>query len=141
MSMADPAAMKSAVGIIGVGAMGSAVARRLLDCGHPVSVRDIRPEAEAPLERAGARICASPAALAAGCDVVITLVVDAGQTDEVLFGPDGVATRIGKEAVVIAMSTLSPAFVEATARRLAAAGIAFVDAPCSGGPRGRGPAR
>lgn len=114
--------------------MGSAVARRLLDCGHPVSVRDVRPDAEAPLARAGARICASPAAVAAGCDVVITLVVDAAQTDEVLFGPDGVVAGAGKEVVVVVMSTLSPAFVAAAAARLAAAGIAFVDSPCSGGP-------
>jgi 3-hydroxyisobutyrate dehydrogenase len=121
-------------GVIGVGAMGMAVARRLLDAGFQVCVRDVRPEAERDAAAAGALVCTSPAALAAQCDAIVTLVVDAQQTEDVLFGAQGVAQAMHPDAVLLVMSTVPPAFAESVAQRLGALGRLVLDAPCSGGP-------
>src|SRR5690242_3415989 len=101
------------IGVIGIGAMGMAVAMRLLDTGFRVLVRDIRPEAEAEARAAGAITCRTPAELAARADAVITLVVDAAQTEEVVFGPDGAARALPPDATLLMCSTVQPVFVEA----------------------------
>jgi 3-hydroxyisobutyrate dehydrogenase len=122
------------VGIVGIGAMGTGIARNLLDRGYAVHVRDIRREAEEEARGAGATVHLTPGRLAAACDVVATVVVDDAQTETVLFGPDGVADTLRPEAVVVLHSTLSPDFVADAARRLGERGLAMVDAPISGGP-------
>jgi len=125
---------KQRVGVIGIGQMGMGVAKRLRGLGFPVRVRDIRPDAEDEARGAGAVACESPAALAATSDVVITLVVDEAQTEAVVLGPDGAAATLGAGAVLVMSSTVAPAFAESLAARLAARGIAMLDAPVSGGP-------
>ncbi len=122
------------IGVIGIGAMGMAVALRLLDSGFRVLVRDIRPEAEAEARAAGAIVCSTPAELAAQSDQVITLVVDSAQTDEVVFGPHGAAQALRSDAVLLMCSTVQPAFAEALGGRLQVLGRHMLDAPCSGGP-------
>ena len=122
------------IGVIGVGLMGMGVAKRLLERGFHVRVRDIRPEAEEEARAAGAEVCASPAELACGCDAVITLVVDAAQSEDVVFGADGAAAAMTGESVLLMCSTVAPAFSEALGRRFAERGIAMLDAPVSGGP-------
>jgi len=122
------------VGVVGVGQMGMAVARRLLERGYAVHTRDIRADADAEARKAGATVGDSPAAVAAACRVVITLVVDESQTEEVVFGPRGVAETLGPHGVLMVSSTVSPTFVESLAGRLAERGLAMVDAPMSGGP-------
>src|ERR1700686_4724151 len=72
------------VGIVGVGAMGMGVAKALLAKGFPVVVRDIVPEREREAVAAGATRAATPAEVASQADIVITLVVDARQTREVI---------------------------------------------------------
>jgi len=114
--------------------MGGAMARRLLDCGHAVGVRDLDPAREAEAAAAGAQVAASPAALAAGCELLIVAVVDAAQTREVLFGPDGAAAALPPGAAVLLCPTIGPDDVEAAARALAERGLACIDAPMSGGP-------
>jgi len=95
-----------AVGVIGVGVMGTAVVQRLLTTGFQVCVRDIRAEAEQQAKAAGASVCESPAALARQCAVVISLVVDAAQTEEVVFGPRDAMHTLSKNAVLIMSSTV-----------------------------------
>ena len=127
------------IGIVGVGNMGSAMAERLLGLGWPVAVRDVVPEREAVLGELGAKVCASPAALASACDAVIVAVVDAGQTRRVLFDADGVAAGARRGACVLLCPTIAPADTEQCAARLAERGIDCIDAPMSGGPeRARG---
>jgi putative dehydrogenase len=126
-------ARKSA-GVIGVGQMGMAVAKRLLERGHAVRTRDIRVEADTEARAAGATVCASPADVAAASGVVITLVVDEAQTEEVVFGPRGVAETLAPDAVLVVSSTVSPTFIESLGSRLAARGLVMLDAPMSGGP-------
>jgi L-threonate 2-dehydrogenase len=122
------------VGIIGVGNMGLAMALRLRELGAAVHVRDIDPAREALAVRAGARAAATPAELAGRCGVAIVAVVDAAQSEAVLFGADGAVAALPAGASVLLCATIAPASTEALAERLAAAGIDAIDAPMSGGP-------
>src|SRR5512134_1506432 len=121
-------------GVIGIGAMGMGTAKRLLARGHAVHVRDVRREAEDEARAAGATVCASPAEVGAVCPVVITLVVDAAQTEDVVFGRQGLVEGMQPGGVVVMCSTVSPDFSGPLAERLARHGILALDAPVSGGP-------
>jgi len=121
-------------GVIGVGNMGLAMAGRLREHGRPVLVRDIRADREAMAEREGARACATPALLARQCDAVIVAVVDAAQTEEVLFGDDGVVAAAAPGACIVLCPTIAPESVESFAARLEALGLDWIEAPMSGGP-------
>lgn len=120
------------VGIVGTGNMGLPMAQRLRDLGHAVVVRDIDPAREALAE--GCVIAASPAELARRAELVIVVVVDAAQTDAVLFGEQGVVAAGGGARCVMLCPTIGAADVERCAERLAACGIDTLDAPMSGGP-------
>jgi len=121
------------VGVIGLGAMGMGVAQSLLRAGLEVHVCDIRPAAVRKLADAGAQGHATPRDLGAAVEALILLVVNAEQTEAVLFGETGAAAALPTGAVVIASATVSPEFAEALGRRLEAAGLRMIDAPVSGG--------
>jgi 3-hydroxyisobutyrate dehydrogenase len=125
---------KPNVGVIGVGAMGMGVAKRLLECGFPTSARDIRPEAEEEARAAGASICSSPAEMGRACQIVVTLVVDAEQTQEVIVGRKGLIETLAPGSVVIMSSTIQPDVAQALAEPLTVRRVHLLDAPCSGGP-------
>ena len=124
----------TAVGVIGIGAMGMSVAKRLLDRGFRTFVRDIRREAEAQAREAGAMVCDSPAEVGKACDIVITLVVDAAQTEDVVFGAHGLAAAMRPGAIHLMCSTIHPEAAASVAVRLHERGLRMIDAPCSGGP-------
>jgi L-threonate 2-dehydrogenase len=122
------------IGIVGVGNMGLAIATRLLALGWRVAVRDVDASREAIAQALGARVCASPSALAEGAACVIVCVVDADQTESVLFDPKhGVAAQSNRPSVVLC-PTIAPDATEGFAARLGALGMACIDAPMSGGP-------
>ena len=122
------------VGIIGVGAMGMAMARNLRAKGWHVSTRDVRHAADAEARALGLSVCTSPQALAAQTDIAIFVVVDAPQVDDVLFGADGVVHARTGATTVMLCSTIAPQDTERFAAQLATHGIAAIDAPISGGP-------
>ncbi len=122
------------IGVIGIGAMGMAVAMRALDQRFPVAVRDVRPEADAEAAAAGAAVCASPADVGRASDLVVVLVVDAHQVDSVLFGDDGLVHGMAPGGMVVVSSTIDPGFAESLAPRLAPASLHHIDGPISGGP-------
>lgn len=126
--------MRPHVGIVGVGAMGMAIAERLRALKFPVTVRDVRRSRERLALRSGALIARSPAALAQTCPIVISVVVDAEQTEAIVFGDRGLIDTMREGSVLIVCSTLGPAFVASLATRLADRGIQMIDAPMSGGP-------
>jgi 3-hydroxyisobutyrate dehydrogenase len=100
-------------------------------------VRDIDPAAVAAAAAQGIAACDSPAALAAHCDLIAIVVVDAAQIDAVLFGADGVIHRAAprnKPLAVMICSTIAASDTERFHGRLAEHGIALLDAPISGGP-------
>lgn len=123
-----------AVGVVGIGAMGMSVAKRLLDRGFRTFVRDIRREAEEEARAAGAVVCASPAEVGKASDIVITLVVDAAQTEAVVFGGAGLAAGLRPGAIHLMCSTIQPEAAASIAARLLERGLHMIDAPCSGGP-------
>jgi L-threonate 2-dehydrogenase len=125
--------MNKNVGVIGLGAMGMGVARSLLRAGFRTHACDVRREVLAAFAAEGGIACATPAELGAACDVVLTLVVNAQQTEGVLLGEGGAAGAMRAGAVVIASATVAPEFAESLAVRLAAMGIGMIDAPVSGG--------
>jgi 3-hydroxyisobutyrate dehydrogenase len=125
--------MPTTVGVIGLGAMGLADARTLLRKGFEVHAHDVRPEVLAAVAAEGAKPHPTPAALASRVDCLIILVVNADQTEAVLFGPEGAAAALKPGAVVIASSTVPPHFAEDLGRRLAGMGLRLLDAPVSGG--------
>lgn len=130
----DAATHEPAVGIVGIGAMGLAMALKLRERGRTVCARDLRPQAEAEARAAGIVVCDSPQALAEASAIVFVVVVDAPQIDAVLFGADGVAHARGGARTVALCSTIAPQDTQRFAVRLAEHGIALIDAPISGGP-------
>ena len=127
------ATVKKPVGIVGLGAMGMGVAMSLLREGFEVHACDMRPEAVQKVVDAGGIRAESPAAMAPLVDVLITVVVNADQTESVLFGEQGAAPHMKSGSVVIASATVSPEFAKALGKRLADAGLLMIDGPISGG--------
>ncbi|WP_345814972.1 L-threonate dehydrogenase [Paraburkholderia sp. PREW-6R] len=125
--------MSRNVGVIGLGAMGMGVARSLLRAGFRVHACDVRSDVLRAFAEAGGVGCSSPAELGAQCDVVITVVVNAAQTEAVLFGEQGAVASMKPGGVVIASATVAPAVATELGRRVEAAGLQMLDAPLSGG--------
>lgn len=122
------------VGFVGLGRMGTPIARRLLDRGTPLVVHNrTRAKAEELLVL-GARWVDSPAEVARATDggIVFTLVSDARALERVLFGRGGVAHGARAGTLVVDLSTIAPAESRAVAARLGEKGIDFVDAPLGG---------
>ncbi len=123
----------SNVGVIGLGAMGLGVARSLLRAGFNVHACDLRADVLAAFAAEGGTSCSDPAQLGAACDIVMTLVINAEQTETVLFGERGAAASMKPGGVVIASATVAPDFAVSLAQRLNAAKLLMLDAPVSGG--------
>jgi putative dehydrogenase len=121
------------VGVIGLGAMGMGVAQSLLRGGFDVYACDLRREALDEFAAAGGHATQSPAALAAQVDALIVLVINAEQTESVLFGEHGAAPHLPAGSVVIASATVSPEFARALGKRLNDMGLLMIDGPVSGG--------
>lgn len=124
------------LGFIGLGTMGCPMALNLLRGGHALAVYARRPQALAPLTAAGASACGSPREVASRSAVVFTIVSDGADVEEVLFGENGVVFGAQPDSVVVDMSSISPVVARSLASRLAARGIAMLDAPVSGALRG-----
>lgn len=121
------------VGVIGLGAMGRGMAASLRRAGHQVHVFDVRPEAAEDFAAEGGTACTSALAVAQHCDVIISVVVNAAQTESVLFGEGGCAQAMRPENVFVMCSTVDPSWSVTMEERLAAKGVLYLDAPISGG--------
>jgi 3-hydroxyisobutyrate dehydrogenase len=123
------------IGYIGLGAMGGAIARRLLLSGG-LHVFDRRPAALQTFEELGALPAASPAALAQTCDIVLICVPRSADVREVIFGRGGVVEGTTPGKIIVDQTSGDPNETRKMAATLAAKGVALLDAPVSGGPRG-----
>jgi 3-hydroxyisobutyrate dehydrogenase len=125
--------MNQNIGIIGLGAMGKGMASSLRRAGYQVHVCDVRLEVAQAFAAEGGSAHASPAEVAAQCEVVISVVVNAAQTEQVLFGDGGAAAALKPGSVFVMCSTVDPNWSIAMESRLAEQGILYLDAPISGG--------
>jgi 3-hydroxyisobutyrate dehydrogenase len=125
--------MTSPVGLIGLGAMGAGIAATLRQRGYELHVCDARPGAAAAFAQQGGVACDSPAQVAAACEVLVSVVVNAAQTEDVLFGAQGAAAAMKPGSVFVMCSTVDPNWSIALEERLAGLGIHYIDAPISGG--------
>jgi len=125
--------MSTPIGLIGLGAMGRGMAGSLRRAGYAVHVFDVRPEAVQAFVAEGGVGCASPAELAARCEIVVSVVVNAAQTEDVLFGAQGVAAAMKPGALFVMCSTVDPNVSIGFEHKLNARGIHYLDAPISGG--------
>ncbi len=121
------------VGLIGLGAMGNGMAQSLRRAGHSPSVFDIRADVSAAFAKDGGTACKTLAELGNCCDVIVSVVVNAAQTESVLFGADGCAATMKPGSVFVMCSTVDPNWSVVVETRLAALGILYLDAPISGG--------
>ncbi len=127
--------MSKTLGVIGLGSMGMGAACSAVRNGITTWGCDQRPEARAAFAAAGGKAATSAAELAAHCDVVLVLVVNAAQTEEVLFGEQGIAPRLAAGAVVVCSATVDPALPPVWEQRLAEHGLWLIDGPVSGGAK------
>ncbi len=124
------------VGFAGLGLMGRPMALNLLADGHAVRfVMNRDRSAVAELLAAGGQERATPAALAADCEVLVLCLPGSEVIERVLFGEQGAVHGGMRDLLVVDCSTSPPLATQAIAARLAAKGIRFVDAPVVRGPR------
>ncbi len=121
------------VGVIGLGAMGSGMARSLRRHGHAVRVFDVRAEVAQAFAAEGGIACSSLTELAQQCQVIVSVVVNAAQTEAGLFGECGCSAAMARGSVWVMCSTVDPNWSMALEARLATLGILYIDAPISGG--------
>ena len=124
------------VGLIGLGAMGNGMAQSLRRASYAPYVFDVLSDVAQAFVNDGGTACASLAELGKSSDVVVSVVVNAAQTETVLFGnsgQDGCAASMKPGSVFVMCSTVDPNWSVALEARLAAFGILYIDAPISGG--------
>jgi 3-hydroxyisobutyrate dehydrogenase len=124
------------VGFIGLGIMGGAMARNLIDVGHEVTVWNRTPGRADSLASAGARVARTPAEVARANDVVMVCVSDTPDVEAVVFGPDGLAGGLHEGSIVVDHSTISSVATREYAGRVEELGARWLDAPISGGSEG-----
>jgi len=123
------------VAIIGLGSMGLGMARSLLRAGFDVAGFDLAATTLDRFAADGGRKANSPASAAKEADIVISVVVNAAQTEALLFGPEGAAGSMQRGAVFISCATMDPAIARNLAQRVEALGFHYLDAPISGGAK------
>jgi 3-hydroxyisobutyrate dehydrogenase len=124
------------IGFIGLGIMGRGMTNNLLKTGHNVMVWNRNAARMDEFAAAGAQTASSPAELASQCDVILVCVSDTPDVEAVLFGENGVNAGVKSGALVVDHSTISPQKTVEMAKRLNAQGVAYLDAPVSGGSEG-----
>jgi 3-hydroxyisobutyrate dehydrogenase-like beta-hydroxyacid dehydrogenase len=120
------------IGLIGLGAMGRAIAPRLMAAGHTVTGWNRSPEKAKPLIESGMEMAPSPRAVACACDMVLSIVTDAAAVRSVALGADGVIAGLRRGGVYADMSTIAPDASRAISAQFASDGLAMLDAPISG---------
>ena len=128
--------MKSPVGFIGLGLMGRPMAANLLKAGFEVTVWNRTASRADELVAQGAKLAASPRAVASASEVVITIVSDPAALESVLWGESGVFAGLQRGSVLIESSTVSPALERRAAAAAAEQGSEFLEAPVTGGTWG-----
>ena len=124
---------KRKAAVVGLGSMGFGMAQSLLRAGLDVAGCDVSPDAVARFVRLGGRGAADAAEAAQAAEIVVSVVVNAAQTEDILFGPQGAARTMPQGAVFVSSATMDPEVARRLAAKLEATGRHYLDAPISGG--------
>lgn len=124
------------IGFIGLGIMGSSMALNVRAAGHELTVHDLRREAAGPHLKAGATWADTPRRVAEAAEVVFTSLPGPREVEAVALAGDGLLAGMKPGTAWFDLTTNSPTVVRRLHERFAAAGIALLDAPVSGGPQG-----
>ena len=124
------------VGVIGLGTMGMGAALNLHRKGHTVTGCEPREASRVEFAGSGAAVVATADALPADLEAVVVFVINAAQTEDVLFGPHGCLGILAKGTVILCCATISPDAARALGKRIEDAGFLMVDSPVSGGKAG-----
>ena len=122
-----------AVGVIGLGSMGLGMAQSIAKGGFPVAGYDVNGAAVTKLVSAGGRGAVNVADAAKGSEILLVVVVNAAQTDAVLFAEHGAAHVMKQGSVIVSSATMSPDDARRLAAKAEALGLLYLDAPMSGG--------
>jgi 3-hydroxyisobutyrate dehydrogenase-like beta-hydroxyacid dehydrogenase len=122
------------IGFVGLGAMGGAMAGRLVKSGYAVAGFDVSPERAESAARSGVTIAATPAAAAHSADVVMSSLPHPRAVREAYLGEHGVVGAAASGAILVDLSTVDPDTWKDVARAAGARGLSCLDAPVSGGP-------
>ncbi len=122
------------IGWIGLGRMGEAMAARLIEAGHKISVWNRTASKADPLAEIGAEVVTDKAAMA-HCATVFTMVSTTDDLKDILFGPEGVLSGKARPKRVVDMSSISDTGSADVRRGLDRAGVAYLSAPVSGNAR------
>lgn len=137
MAAVDGTKKAEKLGYLGLGMMGFPMSRRLITAGHDVTVWNRSAGKATALVGAGAKLAPRPRDVAASAGIIFMCVTDAAAVDEVVFGPDGLASVAGSGKLVVDFSSIHPDAARAIAARLKTAnGMGWIDAPVSGGTKG-----
>src|SRR6188472_4186045 len=131
--MSESVGQKPRVAVIGLGSMGFGMATSLKRAGFGVTGCDVSTDAVERLVAEGGAGAKTPAEAAKDADIVFRVVVNAAQTETILFGKDGVSETFAKDAVFVSSATMDPHVARRLAKQLEATGRHYLDAPISGG--------
>ncbi len=124
------------LGVIGVGIMGSAIARKLLSAGYSPTVYDIRPAPMKKLIKLGVTASESPCEVAKKTDIIFIAVPDSPDVEEVMLGKSGVIEGAREGLTVIVTSNISPLVIQQVAEKARNKGVRMLDAGLTGGEKG-----
>jgi putative dehydrogenase len=124
---------KPRVAVIGLGSMGFGMATSLHRASFDVTGCDVAADAVARFVAEGGKGAKTPAEAAQGAGIVVSVVLNAAQTETILFGKDGVVETLAKDAVFVSSATMDPEVAKRLAKQLEATGRHYLDAPISGG--------
>ncbi len=128
--------MSTRVGVVGVGQMGSAMAKAVIGRGFPLAVYDPNERACLPFAECGAVVASSPRALAEGSDVVLIVVLNDDQVRDVMSGTEGILAGAHADLCVVIHSTIHVETVLQMARDATTAGVCILDAGVTGSVEG-----
>lgn len=135
MDKHPPGATSAKVAVIGLGAMGYGMGLSLLRAGLTVTGYDLVAATLAKFAKDGGMTAQTPAEAAKDADIVVSVVVNAQQTESILFGETGAVAAMPAGSVVVSAATMDPAVARRFARRVEEAGKLYLDAPISGGTK------
>lgn len=121
------------IGLVGLGVMGKPMAKNIIKNGFSLTVFDIKPEPVQELVALGAKAAATPAELAAKCDIIITMLPNSPHVESVVCGPNGILESVRPGSIYIDMSSISPVVSKKLCGIVAEKGVEMLDAPVSGG--------